>query len=97
MKKNLSPFKFTHTIPTKPGFYWYTNFGEHTPTVLRVSKDYSTGKLYAADEEFAFEVTQEKFDKDPELKVDGHYYGESMWCAIPVPTLDGKQIEADCY
>jgi hypothetical protein len=89
--------KFTHKIPTKPGFYWWTNFGEHTPTVLRVTKCYSNGKLYANDGEFSFEVKEEEFEKDEELKVDGHYYGESMWCEIPVPTLDGKEIGIDCY
>jgi hypothetical protein len=91
--------KFTHKVPDKPGFYWYTNFGEHTPTVLRVTKDYSTGKLHAHDGEFDFEVPKkaQPFEKDPEMKVDGHYYVEEMWCKIEVPTLDGKKIEADCY
>lgn len=93
----MKDFEFTHTLPKKPGFYWFTNFGEHTPTVLRVTRDYSNGRLYAHDEEFAFEIKEEKIDKDPEMMVDGHYYGEQMWCYIPVPTLDGKQIEADCY
>ena len=89
--------KFTHALPKKPGFYWWTNFGEHTPTILRVTKDYNTDKLYANDEEFSFLVEKEKFDKDREMKVDGHYYGEHMWCEITVPTLDGKEIKADCY
>ena len=86
---------FTHTLPKRPGFYWFTNFGEHTHTVLRVTE--SGGGLWATDEEFCFEVKKEKIDKDPDMEVDGHYYGENMWCEIPVPTLDGKQIEADCY
>ena len=89
--------KFTHKLPTKPGYYWWTNFGEHSPVILRVSKRYSDSKLYAYNEEFAFEVKKAKFDRDPEMERDGHYYGEEMWCAIPVPTLDGKKIEADCY
>jgi restriction endonuclease S subunit len=90
--------KFTHTLPKKPGFYWWTNFGEHTPTVLEVKKDYQTRKLYATDNmEFSFIVKKRKFDKDPDMKIDGHYYGEDMWCEIPVPTLDGKEVEPDCY
>ena len=95
--------KFTHKLPTKPGFYWWTNFGEHTPTVLRVTKDYSSGKLYASDEEFCFEIVERdpelplEFAKDPDMMVDGHYYDEHMWCEIPVPTMDGKKIEIDCY
>ena len=90
-------FEFTHTLPKKPGFYWYTNFGEHTPTVLRVTRDSTTGKLFAMDEEFLFEVKRQRFKKDPDLKVDGHYCGEEMWCEIPVPTMDGKQIDFDYY
>ena len=89
--------KFTHKLPTKPGFYWWTNFGEHTPTILRVGRCSVSRKLYAFDEEFHFEVKKAKFDKDPETKRDGHYYGEEMWCEIPVPTLDGNTIEADCF
>jgi hypothetical protein len=85
--------KFTHKLPKKPGFYWFTNFGEHTPTVLRVTKDHNSGKLYASDEEFSFEVEDTKFEKDPDMKVGKHYYGEQMWCEIPVPTLDGKKIK----
>lgn len=89
--------EFTHTLPNKPGLYWWTNFGEHTPTVLHVSRDYTTKKLWASDEEFCFEVKKCRFKKDREMKVDGHYYGEEMWCEIPVPTLDGEPIEESCY
>lgn len=89
--------KLTHTLPKKPGFYWFTNFGEHTPTVLQVTKDFNTGKLFASNEEFSFEINKEPFVKDPELKVDGHYYGENMWGKIPLPTLKGKPIEIDSY
>ena len=93
----MKELKFTHKLPTKPGFYWWTNFGEHTPVVLEVRKYAGTDKLFASNEEFSFEVTKAVFEKDEELKTDGHYYGEEMWCEIPVPTMDGKKISADYY
>jgi hypothetical protein len=29
--------------------------------------------------------------------VDGHYYCEKMWCYIPVPLMDDKEIEPSFY
>jgi len=92
MKNEL---EFTKNLPDKEGYYWWTNFGEHTPTVLKVSI-YGKG-FYASNGEYEFEVCKPKIDKDPEMKVDGHYFGEEMWCYIEVPTMDGKTIEFDCY
>jgi hypothetical protein len=97
--------KFTHKIPTKPGYYWWTNFGEHTPTIVQVTKEYTTGQLYADNGEYSFPIKKidmkkiiadcKKHDMEP---VDGHYYGEQMWSSrIEVPLMDGKKIEADCY
>lgn len=93
----MKELKFTHKLPERPGFYWWTNFGEHTPTIVEVKKHHGSDKLYAFNEEFSFGVEKEKFDKDPDTLRDGHYYGEEMWCEIPVPTLDGKKIHAGCY
>jgi len=99
---------FTYKIPDKPGFYWFCNFGEHTPVVLEVTRDYSTKRLWAQNEEFSFEVREtdrEKVIKDNaevgliEPNEDGYYYGEQLWCYIPNPYLPGgkKQVEPDCY
>jgi len=92
--------KFTKKLPTKEGYYWWTNFGEHTPTVVRVTRDYSSRALYADNEEYSFKVKKKsipKKDKDPEMKKDGHYFGEEMWCYIPVPLMGKKKIKEDWY
>jgi hypothetical protein len=92
--------KFTPKIPNKTGYYWYCNFGEHTPTILRVTKDYSSRKLWASDEEFSFPVKKEKkrkLDEGEEL-IDGYAHGEELWCYIECPTLpNGKKLEPSCY
>jgi hypothetical protein len=89
--------KFTHKLPTKEGYYWWTNFGEHTPTIVEVRRDYSSMKLWATNEEFSFVVEKAKFKKDKDMMVDGHYFGEEMWCYIPTPTLNGKRVAPDSY
>lgn len=103
---------FTEKLPTEVGFYWWTNFGEHTPTILEVRIDYSSGgdskKLWASNEEFCFEIKppspqQElglKEEVDPDDFREGKYrYGDELWCRIPNPFLPGgkKQVESDCY
>lgn len=94
--------KFTHDIPTKPGYYWWTNFGEHTPAIVEVTKE--GGNLYAGNEEFSFQVKKnnmkkiiaacKKYEMEP---IDGHWHGEHMWCPIEMPTMDGEVIEPSCY
>ena len=98
----MSKPKFTHDIPTKAGYYWWTNFGEHTPTIVKVEKDGRT--LYASDGEYDFTVKKVNLKKiiaeckkDEIEPVDGHYFGEEMWCPIEMPTMDGKVIEPSCY
>ena len=104
---------FTKELPTKEGYYWWTNFGEHTPVVLEVVKDYSNGgKLYAQNEEFGFPISQpepqqelilpEAVDEDEWKEKDGkdsYKYGDELWCYIPNPWLPNmsKQTEPDCY
>jgi len=99
---------FTEKLPTEVGFYWWTDFGEHTPTILEVTKDYGTGKLCASNEEFAFEIKQPspqqelglQEEVDPDEFREGKYrYGDMLWCRIPNPFLPGgkKQVEPDCY
>lgn len=93
--------KFTKKLPNKPGFYWYTNFGEHTPVVLEVSRDYGTQKLFASNEEFSFEIRKQKSRKldEGEEYVEGKFkHGDELWCYIPNPCLpNGKQVEPDYY
>ena len=103
--------KFSKKLPDKPGFYWYCNFGEHTPVVLEVKKDYSTKgyPLYAFNEEFTIKIERgpskksliadhvAMFKEKPET-CDGYLYGEELWCYIPCPTLpNGKKCSPDCY
>lgn len=97
---------FSRTLPTKPGFYWYTNFGEHTPVVLQVTRDHSSGKLWAQNEEFCFQVRAVNVEKNKaecqklEMEpVDGFYHGEELWAYIPNPWLPNKkkQVTPDSY
>lgn len=91
-------------LPDKEGFYYWTNFSEHTPTILYVKK--SNNKFWAQNEEFCFEVT--KIVPEEERKehdfiendyVDKPYrYGDELWCYIPNPILsNGKVIKPFCY
>jgi hypothetical protein len=86
---------FTHKLPDKEGYYWWTNFGEHTPVILEVVL--SNGKLWAQNEEFIFEVEEAKYEKDPDMLRDGHYYGEEMWAPVELPTLDGREVKPSSY
>lgn len=96
---------FTKKLPTKPGFYWWTNFGEHTPVVLEVARDYNDeGNLWAQNDEFCFRVEKVNIkqikQENKELdKIDGYYYCEELWCYIPNPWLPNmtKQVEPSCY
>jgi hypothetical protein len=64
--------KFTKELPKKEGYYWYTDGGEGTPTILEVTKKYK--KFYASNEEFCFEVVKPPKGDRPEF-----------WCYIPFP------------
>jgi len=107
LKERQKELTFTEELPDKPGFYWWTNFGEHTPCVLGVKMDYSSKRLYASNGEYEFfitpkdEMTQAELFKEEEeeenLK-DGYKYDTEMWCYIPCPMLpNGKQPTPDCY
>jgi hypothetical protein len=96
----------TRDLPNKVGFYWYCNFGEHTPVVLEVTRDYSTKKLWASNEEFGFQIKKVNLIKNAKQcrelemeKKDGFWYGEELWCYIPNPFLPGGeiQVEPDSY
>jgi hypothetical protein len=70
----------TSTPPKQPGYYWWTNRGEHTPTILCVERD--GNKLFASNEEFTFYVS---------TKIVKNEY----WAHIPEPELNGKIIKPD--
>jgi hypothetical protein len=92
---NNMKLNFTSELPKELGFYWWTNFGEHTPCVVEVTRE--GGTLYAEGHEYSFRVSKPKIDKDPEMMVNGHYYGEEMWCRIPNPRLEGKEVKPNSY
>ena len=104
MKTNK--LKFTRNVPNKEGYYYFTNFGEHTPVVLEVTKE--DGKFYAQDCEFTITVKKKpvtrkqifkEIDTDATPCSDGYYNGEDMWCYIPMPELpNGKTPrKPSCY
>lgn len=103
---------FTKELPTEEGFYFWTNFGEHTPTVLEVSKNYSDNSLYASNGEYSFKIKKsspqqelnliENINEDDIREKDGndcYKYGDELWCKIPNPYLPSgdRQVEPDCY
>jgi len=102
---------FTKELPTKEGYYWWTNFGEHTVCILNVEK---SGKgFYASNEEYGFAIEppepqqeltlpEESADEDEWREADGkdkYKFGDELWCYIPSPWLPNmtKQPEPDCY
>ena len=96
--------ELTNKLPDKEGYYYWTNFGEHTPVILEVTRDYDTRKLWAQDEEFCFEIKKVNRKKViAECKelglepIDGHYHGEELWCYIPNPFVGKKQVKPSCY
>ena len=100
--------KMTTDPPKGEGYFWFTNLGEHTPTMLRVKRSYSDGKLYADNGEFSFEVgdepevylePQDELD-EPLINVDGvdYYYGSCFWSGcIELPEINGEFILPDSF
>lgn len=104
----LPKLVFTRNPPDKEGYYYYCNFGEHTPTMVHVKRDYSTGELWADNGEFTFEIKKIKKQKAKKIKaedvvqIDGedkYCYGDELWCYIPNPFLPNGivQVEPECY
>ena len=99
--------KMTPQPPTGEGYFWWTNFGEHTPTIMRVKRSYRDKKLYADDGEYSFEIDPEPQvvtkpeDKDePVIKIDGvdYYYGTCFWSScIELPEINGEFVLPSCY
>ena len=95
MKKLLNiGSELTNKLPDKEGFYWFTDFGEHTPTIVYVKK--GPEGFFAENGEFNFLVVVPKID-DTEERIPGHFEGEELWCFIPNPIIDGKEVELNSY
>ena len=99
--------KMTTQPPTVPGYYWWTNLGEHTPTMMHIINH---GKyLYASNDEYSFSIdadqpaviTSAEDDWDePVMTVDGvdYYYGSNFWAGpIELPELGGETLQPDCF
>lgn len=97
--------KFTKSLPDKEGYYWWTNFGEHTPCILRVTKKYNGQGFDACNEEYYFSINppppppqleldiSEPIDIDDVIERDGndvYKYGDELWCYIPPPFLPNE-------
>lgn len=104
--------QFTKSLPDKEGYYWWTNFGEHTPCILRVTKKYNGQGFDAYNKEYSFSINpppaqlelsiDEPIDVDDIRERDGddvYKYGDELWCYIPTPFLPNgtKQVTPDCY
>lgn len=103
--------KMTIQPPKGEGYFWWTNGGEHTPTIMRVRRSYSNRKLYADNGEYSFEVDDEpeirdKPDEDyeeeePVFAVDGvkYYHGTSLWSESPIelPEIEGEFVQPDSF
>jgi hypothetical protein len=98
--------KMTIQPPTKPGYYWWTNFGEHTPTIMNVTK-HGRG-LYASNGEYEFVVEKEpEVITEPEDEYDevvmtidgiGYYHGSCFWAGpIELPELGGETLQPDSF
>ena len=104
--------RMTRKPPTGTGYFWWTNGGEHTPTILFVKKSHCDGSLYADNGEYSFEVEKTEdpdlpstFDiewgSEPRLPdVEGRpWWGASLWSASPIelPEINGEVILPDSY
>lgn len=100
--------KMTLTPPKGAGYFWWTNGGEHTPTILYVKKD-RDGNLYADDgHEYCFMIDREPIigeRMDPEEEHVfvhegvGYFYGTRLWSAqaIELPEIGGEFVLPDSF
>lgn len=101
--------KMTLQPPTGSGYYWWTNGGENTPTILNVRRGYIDKKLYAENGEYSFTVSdspviiEEKDDEYDCGKVFTHegkdyYYGTELWAGpIELPEINGEFVKPDSF
>ena len=96
MKNNDIKLTLEKKLPTKEGYYWFCDFGEHTPTVVEVRRHKDV--LYAYNEEFHFTVAPSSSDENDDFVDKPFRYGDELWCRIPNPFLPtGKRIEPNSY
>lgn len=97
--------ELTSKLPDKPGFYYWTCFGEHTPTILEVRK-HNNGDFYAFNEEYGFNVGPKEEQQEFPLEEDDvifetekrkYRYGDHLWGYIPLPSIDGIEVELDSF
>lgn len=82
VKSVRKTMKMTKKIPTKAGYYWWSNMGEHTPCILHVEK---MGRgFYASNEEYGFTV---------KLENDSLWSEKS----IPLPIINGEEVEPGSF
>jgi hypothetical protein len=83
---------FSHKTPDKEGYYYYTDFGEHTPIILEVKRA-SDGSFWAEGGEFGFQIKPQEeqlefnYDANGDLPTD-----KELWCYIPNPYLPGGKV-----
>ena len=98
--------KMTPNPPKGEGYFWFCNFCEHTPTILKVER--SCGRLYADNGEYNFIVdkqpdvrTEKEYDdEEPSVTIDGidYYSGSCFWSScIELPEINGEFILPDSY
>jgi hypothetical protein len=95
--------KLTPAKPKKEGYYWWTNFGEHTPTVVEVKKE-SDGSLWADNGEYFFQIEDHKDQLDLfprevvyEVGRTKYYEGDELWGYIENPQIGKEQIEPNSF
>ena len=99
--------KMTTKPPRCGGYYWWTNLGEHTPTILLV-RQHGPDSFYARNDEFEFCIDDEptvftKADYDGDeaiITVDGvdYFYGTHFWAGpIPLPTINNEEQQIDSF
>ena len=97
----------TLTPPTGAGYFWWTDGGEHTPTILKVRRGGLS--LYADNGEYTFAVgespqvreTPEYEDEGPVFAHEGkeYYFGTYLWSESPIelPEINGEFVQPDSF
>lgn len=95
--------------PKGTGYYWWTNGGEHTPTIVEVSRScYSDNKMCFSDGNYLGVVSEnpvirtepEDEDETPVFTHEGveYYYGSELWSeVIELPEIDGEFVLPDSF